>query len=181
MDFEMSLESMLALTDTRIWDIAEKYNRVWAGKVGAGMTSNSVRNSFDGIKSELAVAKRLKDKLGCTELKLYGIDEYVSTAEYGEDIRHPNKPDIECMRGGEHVKIEVKSGRPHLYPHRQFLVRMVDKWEVDGITVVYWVDISKDDRVKNLLPFTLEEIKLLPIKNNYRGEPCYTFTGGYDG
>ena len=176
MKFEMSLEQMLNLNEEELKEIAIGYNKIWNGKIT--ITPNTIDNTVAGILAELAVARKLI-AMGATELKLYGMDGFISTAKYSESIQHHTKADIECIFNGSEYKVEVKSGFPKRYPHRQFTLHDVDKkWAASNVDVVVWVDII-DDKVSRIHPFPLAKIRELPVKKNFRGVACYTYSGGY--
>lgn len=172
-----SVKTMLNLSKRDILKIAKGYNKFWNGKVN--ITKNTLDNSVAGLVAEVSVAKLLTE-FGATELKMYGVDSFISTAKYKKNCQHRHKPDLMCVLNGVSFSIEIKSGFPDRYPHRQFTLADNSRWLERGVDIVVWVDI-RDNKAIRFIALTPIAISKLPLKFNNRNKLCHTFSGGYGG
>lgn len=167
----------LKLSDDELRAIAEANVKAWSSK-NQRMCPPTVDNMFAGIKSELAVAKRLLLG-GAREITCNGVKDYINTMVTGKPICS-KKPDITCISSlGVYTKIEVKSGRPERFIHRQFIDKQVKSYLKSGINYVYWVDVFDNGTTEVKYCLKPEEIQKLPLKLNFMKVPCHTLTGGY--
>ncbi len=172
------LDTFLALSTKDLYQLAEANVKAWS-KESQAMCRPTIDNMFAGVLAELTVAKSLRDDVGCTDIECNGVVDFLNTAATGEPQRGRN-PDITCKSpNGKALRIEVKSGRPERFPHRQFIAHQIAKYKKDSIDLVTWVDVFSNDTAEVYNSFTIEAIESLPLKNNFRGKPCHTATGGY--
>lgn len=130
------------------------------------------------LLAEKAAGNHL-DFLGYWNVQLNGLTASSKTIEFGKPYEDRRADITATGFDAKRKSIEVKSGRPDKFLHRQFTLSHIQQYKKKGIDLVVWVDVYEDLSTEVFQVLTLDEIEALPIKFNSFDVKCYTLTGGY--